>query len=348
MCVFYRFIKHDIIDAANTSAKIIALDLEDDNIYVDGSKIDTGFKARRLLQNCKNIKPATLLNFRQQTKEMLKAVVKTFLHKSPLKYQLVRNLQWLRPDVMVSDAEKCRKQLRRTLNCLVDLQKFDVNRCDDVMSQFNVFIDSANIHGNTLEFTSFCRTKQRLDDFFYTHLSSDITYSALWNVVQIVLLLSHGQAPVERGFSINNDTMMINLMESSLVARRAIFDYVQHCGGIDHVSINKDMRLSCVTARSKYRLYLDQQRLEKQKDLQKSREKESMDNVEHLKCKIQRLQKESEQLGESANKLCDKAESSGNLKFLIEANALRRSAKEKKDTAAQLHKEVENAVKTVV
>ena len=60
------------------------------------------------------------------------------------------------------------------------------------------------------------------------------------NVVKMLLVLSHGQATVERGFSINKQVETDNLTEQSLVAKRTICDYVNFVGGIEHVDVIAD------------------------------------------------------------------------------------------------------------
>jgi len=49
-------------------------------------------------------------------------------------------------------------------------------------------------------------------------------YSKLWNVVRMLLVLSHGQAAVERGFSINKQAEEVHLQAETFVAKRIISD----------------------------------------------------------------------------------------------------------------------------
>ena len=44
----------------------------------------------------------------------------------------------------------------------------------------------------------------------------------LWSVIKLLLLLSHGQASVERGFSVNKEVSVEHLAETSLIAQRTI------------------------------------------------------------------------------------------------------------------------------
>jgi len=82
-----------------------------------------------------------------------------------------------------------------------------------------------------------------------TTMSDKKSYCKLWNVVQMVLVLSHGQATVERGFSVNRQTEAENLDEQTVVARRIICDHVQFVGGIDRVDVcSKQLILAAAAA----------------------------------------------------------------------------------------------------
>ncbi|GBO13838.1 hypothetical protein AVEN_181902-1 [Araneus ventricosus] len=46
-----------------------------------------------------------------------------------------------------------------------------------------------------------------------------------------VLILSHGQASVERGFSVNRAIEVENLKDESYISQRLVYDYIKFCGG---------------------------------------------------------------------------------------------------------------------
>lgn len=59
------------------------------------------------------------------------------------------------------------------------------------------------------------------------------------------LVLYHGNADVERGFSINENCLVEHLMEDSLIAQRSIISAVSAIeGGIENVVIDKSLILS--------------------------------------------------------------------------------------------------------
>ena len=51
-------------------------------------------------------------------------------------------------------------------------------------------------------------------------------YKDLWNTVKFLLTLSHSQATVERGFSINKEVLTPNLKKVSLTAMHLIHDTI--------------------------------------------------------------------------------------------------------------------------
>ena len=55
----------------------------------------------------------------------------------------------------------------------------------------------------------------------------------------MLLLLLHGQASVERGFSVNKQLEVVNLQEGTYVAQRIICDHIHSVGGLLNVVINK-------------------------------------------------------------------------------------------------------------
>ena len=84
-------------------------------------------------------------------------------------------------------------------------------------------------------------------------------YSKLWNVVRMLLVLSHGQAAVERGFSINKQDEEVHLQDETFVAKRIICDHMRYVGGIDQVDVDcRELLLAACSARQKYNLYLEE------------------------------------------------------------------------------------------
>ena len=53
-----------------------------------------------------------------------------------------------------------------------------------------------------------------------------------WSVVELLLLISHGQPTVNRGFSVNKEVAVGNLSERSFIAQRIIHGHIESVGGL--------------------------------------------------------------------------------------------------------------------
>lgn len=62
----------------------------------------------------------------------------------------------------------------------------------------------------------------------------------------MALSLSHGNASVESGFSVNEDLLVENLQESSLINQRIVYDAIKFHDGPSNVKIDTVISLVCV------------------------------------------------------------------------------------------------------
>jgi len=67
----------------------------------------------------------------------------------------------------------------------------------------------------------------RISEYQFWNYMKSAKYAKLWGVFQIIFTLCHGQAAVERGFSINNELMVENVKEKSLIASPFVYDTVK-------------------------------------------------------------------------------------------------------------------------
>ena len=75
----------------------------------------------------------------------------------------------------------------------------------------------------------------------------------LWEVVKIMMLLSHGQADIDRGVSINTEVVCDNMDESTIIAYRRACDGVRdmECE-VHEIPISAKMMASCRHSRQRY------------------------------------------------------------------------------------------------
>jgi len=101
-----------------------------------------------------------------------------------------------------------RTNLQRLLQELIDKQRFREQHADVLLQEYTKFIDKvvAQDKSRYLSFSPGSGSSEagvRVDVLLHKMLVNNKSFDQLWLVVQQVLLLSHGQATVERGFSVN-------------------------------------------------------------------------------------------------------------------------------------------------
>ena len=85
--------------------------------------------------------------------------------------------------------------------------------------------------------------------------------------MKIILTLSHGQASVEHGFSINKSILDVNMKPESIVARKCIQDHMFAFSLKPHIiPVTNAMLIACKAARSKYQIRLEETEAAKKQD----------------------------------------------------------------------------------
>ena len=78
------------------------------------------------------------------------------------------------------------------------------------------------------------------------------SYSHLWPMIRTLLVLSHGQASEELGFSCNMEILETNMQQESLVAKRIVKDFIRSICGLQKFDISPELLKSCSLAYSRY------------------------------------------------------------------------------------------------
>ena len=96
--------------------------------------------------------------------------------------------------------EKLHEKSKVLLRCFIDLSVISPQKCDKGTSDFKCFL-AEDLSKYATEFQSALAERDRLDSFYFSTIQ--ITkYQELLFVLKLLLILSHGQASVERGFSL--------------------------------------------------------------------------------------------------------------------------------------------------
>ena len=200
------------------------------------------------------------------------------------------------------------------------------------------------VASNKSLFAEFNPAADRVDTLLHEQMSQDNSYKNIWELCHKLLLLSHGQDSVERGFSVNRQIEIENIKEGTFVAKRLICDHLKAVGGINKVIINKDLMVAAAAARQRYMVYLDDEQQKKEKTKGEKR-KLINDEIEELKRKKQKLMTDGDSLEESANEMAEKAEKASNFQLqsslIAKSNSHRASARDKRKKMKKVQKKLE-------
>ncbi|KAK0152285.1 hypothetical protein N1851_006335 [Merluccius polli] len=245
MGLLRRFVKRELLQD-RSSQQIITINVSDEKNWVPLRNVDIGLGADAAIKGkpgCK-IGELSVLHFKKECLQCLVKVVSKLQDKSPLKFPMVRQIACLDPTRIYKEPEWCQQQMRSVVQTFIQGNKLTGG--------------IPAVEGRDERFLAFKPMKDRLDVFLHTTLSTP--YPELLRFCKSLLLLSHGQATVERGFSINKEVETCNLQDNSLESLRIVCDRISKCGGVLKVPLTKELLASASSARSQYRLHLENER----------------------------------------------------------------------------------------
>ena len=187
---------------------------------------------------------------------------------------------------------------------------------------------------------SFKKETDRLDVFFLEIHRWWSQFSNLKNVFQILLIISHGQAQVERGFSTNKQLLDHNMFRDTLIAQRIIEDHMRIHNLQPQWQMTHKLMEYVKGARKNY--FADQRKrslskIQKEKEVQKEKINEE---IETFSQQIKFLESTIVQLNADADQFALEAEKKVSLKdiksTITKYNALKRAATEKQEALDQI------------
>ena len=108
---------------------------------------------------------------------------------------------------------------------LVEYKKLLPSLADQAKLEFSHFLSSL-VKENRDAFLAFRMETDRLDECLWRYIGSTHRFSSLSKVLKMLLILSHGQAQVERGFTTNKQQLDDNMSCDTLVAQRIVHDHM--------------------------------------------------------------------------------------------------------------------------
>ena len=150
--------------------------------------------------------------FREEARILPTHLVSKLFERALLDSAVVRPASIFDPKIMIEySCEKIEKILRK----LHHLMSLDINfapKCNKVVQQLTLFHESAK--SSVEKFTQLSRSNDSLDSFYFSLFPNlNQSHADLSFILKLILVLSHGQASIERGFSLRNVTLKDNISE---------------------------------------------------------------------------------------------------------------------------------------
>lgn len=273
--------------------------------------------------------PTQKLDFYNKCVILVKNLTKKLVERSPLKYPLVRNMTCLNPSYMVKNERSSSEKFSGILMVLMDLGWYSAEKCDNAKAEYRQLLTDL-IANHKQECKTYDHRKMSLDSFFFGIVGNDLQKVNVWMIIRHLLTLSHGQAAVERGFSVNKDILSVNLQKQTLKAMRTVTDALNNLGSkVEDFVVTKDILQSCKSSYTRYNLFLEEKKKAKeQRNFERKRKQAEEELADAKKMKLS-LEKVKTKLLKDADEKAFRAEKKNNFGLLVQSNAFRAKAAEK-------------------
>ena len=165
---------------------------------------------------------------------------------------------------MNASKEKRSPCLKNLLKHLLELNILSTKQSDVITTEFKKFLD-VEVKAMQRQLVTFSQKVDQFDDFYFKVASISKCKDLLF-VVKLILTLSHGQASVEREFSLIANIMKTNMSPESFTAKRIIKDHMIANKLKPHtIEITKPIDQAFRSGRQKYEVHLQEEKKKKQK-----------------------------------------------------------------------------------
>ena len=339
------FIKPEVLEANKSGNKLIKIDLYKKDNQIKAKEINVGFAVEAAIDALRRkdiVSRNEIKNFMECIQKFLCSMVRKIFQRSPLYSSFLFYSKIFDPSILSQESEsKLLLSLKPLLKCLMELDILSTKSCDNIVSEFHKFFESElkDLKRNTIKYSN---KNDRLDDFYFKTAKIS-KYENLSFLVKLILTLSHGQASIERGFSLNESICKKNMSSESLIAKRVVKDHMLAFDLKPHtIEITSSIVKAFKSGRKKYHEYLEEEKRKKAISDSDIKKLHINDDIEKLKLAQTEKQKTVNMLEKDFIQCMEDAEknSSQCMSFVTKANALKRKSIETKNEIDNLEKQI--------
>ena len=235
---------------------------------------NAGFVSTQFIKELKRkdeVSSHEVLSYKRNVYKFVVSTVEKMLDRIPVESTIICNAVVFNPAKMIAtQTDELHIKAKSLLTKFINLNILTPTACDQILKEYKEFLRN-DIVFSCEKFSNYDKQKDRLDTFFFS-LPAIKKYVILAFVMKMILTLSHGQAAVERSFSINKSVVDVNMKEEFIVARKTIKDHML-LNDIqpDMIEISNKMINFYRSARQKYKIHKEREReAEKKKKQDKS------------------------------------------------------------------------------
>jgi len=196
--VLNRFVKDDVLD---NSPDLVRIDIGNPDNLKAVKLVDVGFSVKSALRKVDGLKAIDLLQFRKDCREALIEFFSSLTKNSSLMYRLTKGISCFDPSIAVNPKLRL-SRLGTALDIFVDNKWISGHSADQVKNNC-IQIWKRPFFEEKMKSFSLNDPNKRLDKLWFEVIPESEEFLPVRNFLKMVLIFSHGNAFIERGFSIN-------------------------------------------------------------------------------------------------------------------------------------------------
>ena len=203
---------------------------------------------------------------------------------------------YFNPLLIWTQPEESKKRFTGVCETFLDANRIETCAADRAKQSWNDLFTSADFRARAKEHSNLPNSSpdKRLDIFYRNVLADKAECTDLLDVCQMVLVLSHGNAEAERGFSVNKHILQDNMKERSMVAQRVVHQAIFKAGKFTNINIDKQMLGDVRQASLRRKQYLESQKqLKTEEERLAEAKKRKASALKELQAKKKRLEEET-------------------------------------------------------
>ena len=282
--------KPNVYAGIKTASDCFKVDLNNSNDLISPENLELFNSSKEgIRKNRAKCGVSDILKFKTDCLVFLKTAASKLMSRCPLKYSITKGLSCISPEVIL---RKSNSRLDLCVEKLISLRRITGLEADEIKEDF----EKMGLDREVIEMLkNFKVNEDSLDKLFLKIFQQINACNSFKKFVHIILTLFHGNASVERGFSVNKNCLSDNLQEQSLIARRIVCQEAELSGGAENCQVSKSLLLSCKNAASLYKETLKKKKAEEKNLLESEvNKRKAKSEIIELEAKKRKIMKEAE------------------------------------------------------